>query len=86
TVNLFAMAAAEFSGHGTAARLAGAAMEGKEQRFGLAQSVLFANSTTMTSTGAVDSMHDSFTAIGGMFTLLNMMLGEISPGGVGSGL
>ena len=68
TVNLFAMAAAEFSGHGTAARLAGAAMEGKEQRFGLAQSVLFANSTTMTSTGAVDSMHDSFTAIGGMFT------------------
>ncbi|MBW4960296.1 potassium-transporting ATPase subunit KdpA, partial [Klebsiella pneumoniae] len=47
---------------------------------------LFANSTTMTSTGAVDSMHDSFTAIGGMFTLLNMMLGEISPGGVGSGL
>lgn len=61
-------------------------MEGKEQRFGLAQSVLFANSTTMTSTGAVDSMHDYFTAIGGMFTLLNMMLGEISPGGVGSGL
>ena len=86
TVNLFAMAAAEFSGHGSAARLAGAAMEGKEQRFGLAQSVLFANSTTMTSTGAVDSMHDSFTAIGGMFTMLNMMLGEISPGGVGSGL
>ena len=85
-INLFAMAAAEFSGHGTAGRLAGAAMEGKEQRFGLAQSVLFANSTTMTSTGAVNSMHDSYTAIGGMVTMLNMMLGEISPGGVGSGL
>ncbi|MEH1588830.1 potassium-transporting ATPase subunit KdpA [Cutibacterium avidum] len=85
-INLFAMAAAEFSGHGTAGRLAGAAMEGKEQRFGLIQSVLFANATTMTSTGAVNSMHDSYTAIGGMFTMLNMMLGEISPGGVGSGL
>ncbi|MCO6660481.1 potassium-transporting ATPase subunit KdpA [Cutibacterium avidum] len=85
-INLFAMAAAEFSGHGTAGRLAGAAMEGKEQRFGLTQSVLFANATTMTSTGAVNSMHDSYTAIGGMFTMLNMMLGEISPGGVGSGL
>ncbi|MDU1064892.1 MAG: potassium-transporting ATPase subunit KdpA [Cutibacterium avidum] len=85
-INLFAMAAAEFSGQGTAGRLAGAAMEGKEQRFGLAQSVLFANSTTMTSTGAVNSMHDSYTAIGGMVTMLNMMLGEISPGGVGSGL
>ena len=85
-INLFAMAAAEFSGHGTAGRLAGAAMEGKEQRFGLTQSVLFANATTLTSTGAVNSMHDSYTAIGGMFTMLNMMLGEISPGGVGSGL
>ena len=85
-INLFAMAAAEFSGHGTAGRLAGAAMEGKEQRFGLTQSVLFVNATTMTSTGAVNSMHDSYTAIGGMFTMLNMMLGEISPGGVGSGL
>ena len=85
-INLFAMAAAEFSGHGTAGRLAGAAMEGKEQRFGLTQSVLFANATMMASTGAVNSMHDSYTAIGGMFTMLNMMLGEISPGGVGSGL
>ena len=85
-INLVAIATFEFSGRGTVPQLAGAAMEGKEQRFGLAQSVLFANSTTMTSTGAVDSMHDSYTALGGMITMLNMMLGEISPGGVGSGL
>lgn len=85
-LSLVAQAAFEFSGHGTAPRLAGAAMEGKEVRFGLAQSVLFATTTTSTSTGAVNSMHDSYTALGGMMTMLNMMLGEISPGGVGTGL
>jgi K+-transporting ATPase ATPase A chain len=61
-------------------------MEGKEVRYGEAASALFAASTTGTSTGAVNSMHDSLTAPGGGITLFNMMLGEIAPGGVGSGL
>jgi potassium-transporting ATPase potassium-binding subunit len=61
-------------------------MEGKEQRFGVAWSALFAASTTGTSTGAVNSMHDSYSALGGGVPLANMMLGEVSPGGVGTGL
>ncbi|GAA4414010.1 potassium-transporting ATPase subunit KdpA [Fodinibacter luteus] len=61
-------------------------MEGKEQRFGVAWSAVFAASTTGTSTGAVNSMHDSFSALGGAVPLSNMMLGEVSPGGVGTGL
>lgn len=77
---------AEMAGHGTAPQLAGGAMEGKEQRFGTAGSALFAAATTGTSTGAVNSMHDSLTAPGGGVALFNMMLGEIAPGGVGSGL
>lgn len=77
---------AELAGKGAAPELAGAAMEGKETRFGVASSALFAASTTGTSTGAVNSMHDSFTAAGGGVALLNMMLGEVSPGGTGSGL
>ncbi len=77
---------AESRGLGTAPQLAGAAMEGKEVRFGPAASALFAASTTGTSTGSVNSFHDSYTALGGGVTLLNMMLGEVSPGGVGAGL
>jgi K+-transporting ATPase ATPase A chain len=77
---------AEMAGNGTAAQLAGAAMEGKETRFGLGTSALFAASTTGTSTGAVNSMHDSFTSAGGGVALFNMLLGEVSPGGVGAGL
>ena len=71
---------------GTAPQLAGAAMEGKEQRYGILSSTLFASASTLTSTGAVNSMHDSYTALGGMMPMLNMMLGEVAPGGVGSGL
>jgi potassium-transporting ATPase potassium-binding subunit len=71
---------------GTATALAGAAMEGKEVRLGEPLSALFGTATTLTSTGAVNSMHDSYTAIGGGTVLLNMMLGEVAPGGVGSGL
>ena len=71
---------------GTAPQLAGAAMEGKEVRFGILGSTFFAGATTLTSTGAVNSMHDSYTALGGMIPMINMMLGEIAPGGVGSGL
>jgi potassium-transporting ATPase potassium-binding subunit len=61
-------------------------MEGKETRFGTDASALFATVTTGTSTGAVDSMHDSFLPAGGLVALFNIQLGEITPGGVGSGL
>ncbi|MDR7188364.1 K+-transporting ATPase ATPase A chain [Microbacterium sp. BE35] len=71
---------------GTAPHLAGAAMEGKEVRYGIWGSTLFTGATTLTSTGAVNSMHDSYTALGGMIPMSNMMLGEVAPGGVGSGL
>lgn len=76
----------ERTGMGTAPELAGGAMEGKEQRFGIFASTLFGSTSTLTSTGAVNSMHDSYTALGGMMPMLNMMLGEVAPGGVGSGL
>jgi K+-transporting ATPase ATPase A chain len=65
---------------------AGGNMEGKETRFGTAASGLFAGSTTGTSTGAVNSTHDSYTPIGGAAPLVNIMLGEVDPGGTGSGL
>ncbi|MFE2750548.1 potassium-transporting ATPase subunit KdpA [Actinosynnema sp. NPDC059335] len=61
-------------------------LEGKELRFGVPSSALFANTTTATSTGAVNSMHDSFTGLGGGGALLNMLFGEMTPGGVGTGL
>jgi K+-transporting ATPase ATPase A chain len=64
----------------------GSYMEGKEVRFGIGSTVLFAVSTTATSTGAVNAMHDSLTPIGGMVTMLLILLGEVIPGGVGSGL
>jgi potassium-transporting ATPase potassium-binding subunit len=64
----------------------GGNMEGKEVRFGIANSALFATVTTDASCGAVNAMHDSFTPLGGMVPLLNIMLGEIIFGGVGSGL
>jgi K+-transporting ATPase ATPase A chain len=64
----------------------GGNMEGKETRFGPAASGLFANSTTATSTGSVDSMHDSYTPLGGAVPLVQIMLGEVDPGGTGSGL
>ncbi|MFD2183515.1 potassium-transporting ATPase subunit KdpA [Rhodoplanes azumiensis] len=66
--------------------LAGGNMEGKEVRFGIALSALFAVITTAASCGAVNAMHDSFTALGGMIPLINMQLGEIIVGGVGAGL
>jgi K+-transporting ATPase ATPase A chain len=71
---------------GTALKLAGAAMEGKETRFGVAGSSLFATSTTGTSTGAVNSFHSSFTALSGGLTIFNMGLGEVAPGGTGTGI
>jgi K+-transporting ATPase ATPase A chain len=77
---------AEAHPNGPATLAAGAAMEGKEVRFGIPSSVLFAVTTTGTSTGAVNSAHDSYTGLGGGVTLLNMLLGEVAPGGVGTGL
>ena len=80
------LATAELAGAGTAPQLAGGAMEGKEQRFGINGSVIFTTATTGTTGGAVNASLDSFTAIGGMIAVLQMILGEVSPGGVGSGL
>ncbi|MGY2118097.1 potassium-transporting ATPase subunit KdpA [Nocardia gipuzkoensis] len=72
--------------HGTVPTAIGASMEGVEQRFGVANSATFAASTTLTSTGAVDSFHDSYTSLGGLMTMFDMQLGEVAPGGTGSGL
>ncbi|MEE1742384.1 potassium-transporting ATPase subunit KdpA [Streptomyces sp. BE147] len=76
----------EFAHNGPAFDIAGGAMEGKENRFGIGGSSLFAVATTLTSTGAVNSFHSSYTGFGGGITMLGMQLGEIAPGGVGSGL
>ncbi|MDQ0954520.1 K+-transporting ATPase ATPase A chain [Streptomyces phaeochromogenes] len=76
----------EFAHHGPVFDVAGGAMEGKETRFGVGASSIFAVATTLTSTGAVDSFHSSFTGLGGGITMLGMQLGEIAPGGTGSGL
>ncbi|MDO3683307.1 potassium-transporting ATPase subunit KdpA [Micromonospora sp. C28ISP2-4] len=76
----------ELAGNGTVPQAVGAALEGKEVRFDVSNSATFAAATTLTSTGAVNSFHDSYTALGGMMTLGNMMLGEVAPGGVGAGL
>jgi potassium-transporting ATPase potassium-binding subunit len=66
--------------------VAGGNLEGKEVRFGIAASALFASITTAASCGAVNAMHDSFTALGGLVPLFNMQLGEIVVGGVGAGI
>lgn len=76
----------QLQAHGTVPSAVGSAMEGVEQRFGVADSAVFAGTTTLTSTGAVDSFHDSYTSLGGLITMFNMQLGEVAPGGVGSGL
>lgn len=76
----------QLQAHGTVPTAVGAATEGVEQRFGVANSAVFAAATTLTSTGAVDSFHDSYTSLGGLMTMFNMQLGEVAPGGVGSGL
>jgi potassium-transporting ATPase potassium-binding subunit len=70
----------------TAMGLTGGNMEGKEVRFGVVASALFAVITTAASCGAVNAMHDSFTALGGMIPLINIELGEIIVGGVGAGM
>ncbi|MBB2910682.1 K+-transporting ATPase ATPase A chain [Streptosporangium becharense] len=77
---------AELSAGGTVPQAVGAAVEGRETRFGVSNSAMFASATTLTSTGAVDSFHDSYTALGGGMLIVNMLLGEVAPGGVGAGL
>lgn len=77
---------AETHHHGVDLVSGHAGLEGKESRFGIPASTLFMTSTTLTSTGAVNSWHDSYTPFGGGAALFNMMLGEIAPGGTGSGL
>lgn len=86
TVSLVVVTWAEGGAHGQAAQAAGAAMEGKETRFGEWASALFAVATTGTSTGAVNASHDSLTPAGGGTVLANMLLGEVVPGGVGAGI
>lgn len=86
SVSLAVATWAETGAHSPAGQAAGAAMEGKETRFGEWASALFAVVTTGTSTGAVNGSHDSLTAAGGGTVMVNMMLGEIIPGGVGAGL
>jgi K+-transporting ATPase ATPase A chain len=71
---------------GTVPQAVGSATEGTDTRFGVLQSATFGAATTLTSTGAVDSFHDSYTALGGGVEMVNMMLGEVAPGGTGSGL
>jgi K+-transporting ATPase ATPase A chain len=71
---------------GTVPQAVGAATEGTETRFGVLNSATFGAATTLTSTGAVNSFHDSYTSLGGGLTMLNMMFGELAPGGTGSGL
>ncbi|HUZ22577.1 MAG TPA: potassium-transporting ATPase subunit KdpA [Streptosporangiaceae bacterium] len=76
----------EAQGAGLAPHLAHGAMEGKNVAFGTPGSSLFAASTTVTSTGAVNSFHDSFTPFGGGIALFDMALGEVAPGGIGAGM
>jgi K+-transporting ATPase ATPase A chain len=78
--------ASQTAHHGTVPTAVGSAAEGTETRFGVPDSAVFATGTTLTSTGAVDSFHDSYTSLAGGTLLLNMMLGEVAPGGTGSGL
>ncbi|MEJ3403225.1 potassium-transporting ATPase subunit KdpA [Rathayibacter sp. YIM 133350] len=85
-VSVTAMTVFELGGSGSAPLAAGAALEGKETRFGIIGSTIFGTTSTITSTGAVNSMHDSYTALGGGMAMINMMLGEVAPGGVGAGL
>ncbi|MEV0403920.1 potassium-transporting ATPase subunit KdpA [Actinoallomurus sp. NPDC050550] len=85
-ISVTLLSAFQLAHHGTVPTAIGSSMEGVETRFGVANSATFADATTLTSTGAVDSFHDSYTSLGGMMTMFNMMLGEVAPGGTGSGL
>ncbi|MFI5369416.1 MAG: potassium-transporting ATPase subunit KdpA, partial [Spirochaetia bacterium] len=83
-MGLIAILIAEFSFNGISGGIG--TMEGREVRFGIAGSAMWAETTTVTSNGSVNSMHDSFSPLGGMVPLVNIMLGEIIYGGVGCGM
>jgi K+-transporting ATPase ATPase A chain len=85
-ISVTLMSVFQLQAHGTNPTAIGAATEGVEQRFGVFNSAVFADATTLTSTGAVNSFHDSYTSLGGLMTMFNMQLGEVAPGGTGSGL
>src|SRR6201999_1703398 len=85
-ISVACMEVFQLSHHGTVPSSVGAAMEGVEQRFGIANSAAFADAATLTSTAPVDSVHDSYASLGGLIELFNMQIGEVAPGGVGSGL
>lgn len=85
-LSVTALCAFQMRAQGTVPTAVGAATEGTETRFGVFDSAVFADATTLTSTGAVNSFHDSYTSLGGLVTLFNMQLGEVAPGGAGSGL
>ncbi len=85
-ISLGSMMFFQLQHHGTVPSAVGASTEGVEQRFGIADSAVWADATTLTSTGAVNSAHDSYTSLGGLMQLFDMQLGEVAPGGVGSGL
>lgn len=81
-----AIAASEFASHGTVIHSVGAATEGTETRFGVPGSAIFGQAATAGADGAANSAYDSFASAGGAVLMLNMMLGEVAPGGAGSGL
>jgi potassium-transporting ATPase potassium-binding subunit len=77
---------AQLSGHGTVVRAVEAPVEGTESRFGVTGSAIFGQAATASGDGAANASYDSFTSLGGAVLLMNMMLGEVAPGGAGSGL
>jgi potassium-transporting ATPase potassium-binding subunit len=85
-VGLTAIGAATSAAHGTVVHTLGGPIEGTETRFGVAGSALFGHSATASADGAANSSYDSFASLGGAVLMLNMMLGEVAPGGAGSGL
>ena len=86
TTSVILMMIFQIQHHGTVPTAVGASTEGTDTRFGVPNSAVFATGTTLTSTGAVDSFHDSYTSLGGGMAIVNMALGEVAPGGTGSGL
>ena len=85
-VSLIAISVFQAAHHGTVPTAIGSSHEGVETRFGVPDSAAFADGSTLTSTGSADATYDSYTALGGGMLLVNMMFGEVAPGGVGSGL
>src|SRR4029077_10735341 len=85
-VGMVAIAVATGAAHGTVVHAVGGPIEGTETRFGVPGSALFGQVATASADGAANSSYDSFASLGGGVLLLNMMLGEVAPGGAGSGL